>query len=306
LDPQTNRSTMKTRILYTEGKGKFVETTYHKPDCGENEIVVKAVLTGVCRSDVAMMMGEFGPLPINMSGHEGLGEVLVVGKNVKNVNIGDYVATRGEPAYADFYNVRDGEFVVVPEAHPRYILEPVACGLNLINQAREQFNKRRKNNTRVLIIGSGFLAWVAYTELKRSFQFNVDVVGRSNKDLWGDVLIAEPVGQYDIVIDLGSGTEVFDQPILNNEALIVFGVEKQVTTNFSNVLWKACTMVFPSPRTERFLESMEQAVIMIENGTLTVDKFWTKCYNRNTEWQQAFADGRDRPSGYSRGYIKWD
>jgi hypothetical protein len=45
---------------------------------------------------------------------------------------------------------------------------------------------------------------------------------------------------------------------------------------------------------------------MIENGLLDVDKFWTKCYNRNTEWQEAFADGVDRPNGYSRGYIKWD
>ena len=99
---------------------------------------------------------------------------------------------------------------------------------------------------------------------------------------------------------------MFDQPILNNEALIVFGVEKTVTTNFANILWKACTMVFPSPRTEGFLSNMYHAVNMIENGILNVDKFWTKCYNRNTEWQQAFADGKDRPSGYSRGYIKWD
>jgi hypothetical protein len=44
----------------------------------------------------------------------------------------------------------------------------------------------------------------------------------------------------------------------------------------------------------------------IENGYLEVDSFWTRCYNRNTEWQQAFADGMDRPNGYSRGYIKWD
>ena len=306
MDPQTNRITMKVRLLATEGQGKFVETVFNKPEINENEIEVRAVMTGVCRSDVAMMLGEFGPLPLNMSGHEGLGQVTKVGANIREVAVGEYVATRGEPAYADYYNVRDGEFVVVPEAHPRYIIEPVACGLNLINQAREQFNKRRKNKSRVLIIGSGFLAWVAYTELKRSFQFTVDVVGRNNRDLWGDVLIDKPNGTYDIVIDLGSGTEVFDQPILNNEALIVFGVEKQVTTNFANILWKACTMVFPSPRTDSFLESMLHAVDLIEIGALNVDKFWTKCYNRNTEWQQAFADGKDRPSGYSRGYIKWD
>ena len=41
---------------------------------------------------------------------------------------------------------------------------------------------------------------------------------------------------YDIVIDLGSGTEVFEQPILNNNAVVVFGVEKRVTTNFQQLL----------------------------------------------------------------------
>jgi hypothetical protein len=65
-------------------------------------------------------------------------------------------------------------------------------------------------------------------------------------------------------------------------------------------------MTFPSPRNSKFIMSMMEARYMIENGLLDVDKFWTKCYNRNTEWQQAFADGKDRPNGYSRGYIKWD
>jgi hypothetical protein len=50
---------------------------------------------------------------------------------------------------------------------------------------------------------------------------------------------------------------------------------------------------------------MQMAKYFIENGYLKVDSFWTRGYNRNTEWQQAFADGVDRPNGYSRGYITW-
>ena len=297
---------MKVKLLQTTGDGKFTEIDWNKPEPSLNEIEVKAVMTGVCRSDIAMMNGEFGPLPLEMQGHEGLGIVTKVGSLVKNVNIGDFVATRGEPAYADYYNCRNGEFVIVPELEPKYIIEPVACGLNLINQAREQFDARSRGSKRLLLIGSGFLAWVAYTELKRAYQFDIDVVGRSNTDLWGDALISAPNGTYDIVIDLGQGTEVFDKPILNNEALIIFGVEKTVTTNFSNVLWKACTIVFPSPRTADFIYSMHHAVNIIQNGKLNVDRFWTNSYNRSTQWQQAFEDGNDRPKGYNRGYIKWD
>ena len=51
---------------------------------------------------------------------------------------------------------------------------------------------------------------------------------------------------------------------------------------------------------------MKKAVYWIQTGQLDVDNFWTQAYNRDMEWQQAFADGADRPNGYSRGYIKWD
>ena len=297
---------MKTRILYTDGKGKFVETDYYKPDCGDNEITVRAVMTGVCRSDIAMMLGEFGPLPLQMSGHEGIGQVVVVGENLKTqVKVGDYVATRGEPAFADFYNVRENEFVIIPNPDPKYIVEPVACGINLIRQAQAEIEKRKGN---VLILGSGFLSWVAYNTLKlEQFGNAIDVVGRSNKDIWGDVLLESiPDKQYEIVIDLSSGSDIFDKDILANQALVIFGAQKEVTTDFGNLLWKACTMIFPSPRNPEFIWVMKRAVYWIESGQLDVDKFWTRSYNRNTEWQQAFADGKDRPNGYSRGYIKWD
>lgn len=295
------------RVLATEGKGFFYETDYYVPPLTENEICVRAVMTGVCRSDIDMMQGNFGPLPLHMQGHEGLGKVIGIGANIKDVAIGDYVATRGEPAYADIYNVREFEYVKVPEAHPKYILEPVACGINVVQQAISDIYKRSGEGKRLLILGSGFLAWVAYHTIRLNrLDFDITVVGNNNKELWGNLLSDSYKGTFDVVIDLSSRTDVFDKPIVNNEALVVFGAQKQVTTDFSNLLWKACTMVFPSPRTDRFYDCMKDAAIWIENGELEVDSFWTRGYNRNIEWQQAFADGVNRPNDYSRGYIKWD
>jgi threonine dehydrogenase-like Zn-dependent dehydrogenase len=298
---------MIVKCLQTIGQGKFTEVDYHKPDPNSNEIEVKSLLTGVCRSDIDMMNGDFGPLPLHMQGHEGLGTVTKVGASVMNVKIGDVVATRGEPAYADYYNSRNGEFVVVPEAHPRYILEPVACGINLINQAKDQIEKRQGAYSRMLILGSGFLAWVAFHTMRlNGYFYHIDVVGSSNKMLWSDILQSETDANYDVVIDLSSRTDVFDKDILRENALVIFGAQKTVTTDFSKLLWKACTMTFPSPRNPEFIDCMHFAKHWIENGYLEVDSFWTKGYNRTTEWQQAFADGVDRPNGYSRGYIKWD
>jgi D-arabinose 1-dehydrogenase-like Zn-dependent alcohol dehydrogenase len=254
-----------------------------------------------------MMNGDFGPLPLHMQGHEGLGKVIGIGANIKGVNLGDFVATRGEPAYADIYNVRDREFVVVPEAHPRYILEPVACGINVVHQPIREIAERSGPGSRLLILGSGFLAWIAYnTILLNHLDFEITVVGNSNKELWGDKLSSNHNGVFDVIVDLSSKDDVFTMPIVNDMALVVFGAQKQVSTDFSNLLWKACTMIFPSPRTEGFYQCMVDAEYWVTNGDIEVDSFWTRGYNRKIEWQQAFADGKDRPSGYSRGYIKWD
>ena len=294
------------RCLQTTGQGHFEEVEYDIPPLTENEICVRAVMTGVCRSDIDMMMGNFGPLPLHMQGHEGLGQVIGIGANITNVKFGDYVATRGEPAYADIYNVRDKEFVVVPEAHPRWILEPVACGINCVSQAYEEFEKRRDG--KCLILGSGFLAWVVFNNLTHHFpEMEVEALGSNNIELWGDSLLLGTTDSYDIVVDLSGKYNIGTDINLNNEALIIDAVGKAVTKEEAQQqLWKAVTTVKPSPRTNRFIDAMNQARWMIENGELEVDSFWTRSYNRNIEWQQAFADGKDRPNGYSRGYIKWD
>lgn len=295
------------RVLATIGQGEFVETTYTVPPLTDTEIQVRAVMTGVCRSDIDMMQGNFGPLPLHMQGHEGIGEVIAIGDAIYDVDVGDYVATRGEPAYADVYNVRDREYVKIPSAEPKYIIEPVACGVNLINHSFKDIASRSGPNSRLLILGSGFLAWVAYNAiLINELEFKIDVVGGSNRDLWANTLKSAPQGQYDVIIDLSDRTDTLDGKLANIQALIIFGVQKTVTTDFGDLLWKACTVTFPSPRTEDFYHSMREAAAWIQQGKLVVDKFWTRGYNRNTEWQQAFSDGVNRPTGYSRGYIYWD
>jgi hypothetical protein len=299
-----------TRCLQTTGQGYFEEVEYDKPEPTSYEIEVKAVMTGVCRSDIDMMLGDFGPLPLHMQGHEGIGRVTKVGSNVVTTRVGDYVATRGEPAYADYYNVRMDEYVEIPEADPKYILEPVACGINLINQAKDQLESRqgKNDNTRMLIIGSGFLAWVAYHTMRlNGYIYHVDVLGSNNQELWGDKLLLGTSESYDVVVDLTGKYELGTEINLNNNALIIDGVGKAVSkSEAQSQLWKAVTTIKPSPRNPQFIDCMHFAKYWIEKGYLEVDSFWTRCYNRNTEWQQAFADGVNRPCGYSRGYIKWD
>jgi len=304
---------MRTRVLATTGTGKFEETLFEFTG-DDDSIVVQNVMTGVCTSDIAMMTGDFGPLPLHMQGHEGLGKVISIGKNVyTTVAVGDYVATRGEPAYADYYPVRDGEFVVVPAALPKYILEPVACGINVILGDLIELEGRftASDNPKLLILGSGFLAYVAYKTIKlHQVDVDIDVVGSSNKSIWeaeGVELNSKPSTGYEVVVVLKDSNALEESNIINTNGLVIDAVGRAVSKKESeNLLWKAVTTVRPSPRKALFLECMQLAEKWITDGELDVEKFWTKSYNRDTEWQQAFADGLNRPAGYSRGYIVWN
>jgi threonine dehydrogenase-like Zn-dependent dehydrogenase len=249
-----------------------------------------------------------------MQGHEGLGLVVKVGKNVfSKVEVGNFVATRGEPAYADYYPVKDGEFVIVPEANPRYIIEPVACGINVVlgDLGEIQGRSYATDNPKLLIVGSGFLAYVAYKTLKNvNVEMVIDVVGSSNQDIWqaeGVQLLNRPNKGYEVIINLKEEHKWFeDSDIINNNGCLIDAVGRSISKRESeNLLWKAVTTNRPSPRKSGFLECMELGVEWIRDGKLNVDSFWTKGYNRNIQWQQAFEDGNNRPKNYSRGYITW-
>jgi D-arabinose 1-dehydrogenase-like Zn-dependent alcohol dehydrogenase len=306
----------KSRLLRTTGKGFFEEVEWDCPEPGPTEIQVKALMTGVCRSDIDMMVGKFGPLPDSMSGHEGLGEVVKLGDKIEDIKVGDYVATRGEPAYADIYNCRYNEYVKVPEVNPKYILEPVACGINVVYQPMHQLS-RWPSNSRILIIGSGFLGWVAFHTLLAmdampNSPSTIHVVGKHNSANWlsKGIVLQDSIPKnekYDAIIDLSSSDEVFKQECLAPGGILILAAEKHPTVNttFGFLLWNSNSIICPSPRSEFFPFSMILAARWIENGNLSVDHYWTRGYNRNTEWQQAFADGLFRPANYSRGYIKW-
>ena len=271
---------MKVRCLQTHGNGEFQEVVYDKPDPSAYEIEVRAVMTGVCRSDIDMMQGNFGPLPLHMQGHEGIGQVTRVGSVDKvTTKVGAYVATRGEPAYADYYNVRMDEYVEIPSPEPKYILEPVACGINLINQAKGLIEEKQGEKSKMLILGSGFLAWVAYHTVRLDgYNYQIDILGSNNIDLWGNQLLSNTDESYDVVIDVSGKYTLGSEINLNNNALIIDAVGKPISkTEAEQLLWKACTTIRPSPRNPQFIDCMNSAKEWIENGHLKVDSFWSTC-----------------------------
>jgi threonine dehydrogenase-like Zn-dependent dehydrogenase len=294
------------RQLVTKGNGVFIEQDYLVPMLLKDEIRVRAVMTGICRSDIDMMTGDFTLLPTEMHGHEGLGQVIAVGNNIDDCVVGDYVATRGEPAYADVYNCKKGTYCVVPEAHPDYIIEPVACAVNMELVCQQDLVKR--DGGKMLIIGTGFLARVFHqTIVEEGYDYEIDVIGKSNGDYWREHLKRSTGSPYDVVVDL-KGEDKIKFVKVNPNALVIMASAPHREYNFplEDWLWNNVTIKMPSPRAETFHSAMIQATRMVAQGKIELDNVWTRGYNRETNWQQAFSDALTRPEGYSRGYIKWD
>jgi D-arabinose 1-dehydrogenase-like Zn-dependent alcohol dehydrogenase len=297
------------RLLTTTGQGFYEEIIWNKPEVKDDEIEVKAIMTGVCRSDIDMMLGQFN-LPLWMHGHEGLGIVTQIGTSISDVVVGDFVATRGEPAYADFYNAKRQTYVKVPQLNPKYIVEPIACGINIFRKVwRAAIGM---DNPKIVIIGSGFLSSIVYKNFVLRHITNIDVIGKHNLDFWKTEhnveLIDYPQQKYDIVIDLSNNDITLTKDIFNSNALLILASSKhpQIASTFDYWLWNAITIMCPSPRDLDFHACMLEAVSQIETGKLNVDSFWTRGYNRNTEeWRLAFIDSLDRTPNFNRAFIYW-
>ena len=179
----------------------------------------------------------------------------------------------------------------------------MACGISCVTQSQHEFDSRQ--GQRLLIAGTGFLAWTVYNSLQcLDLKFDIEVLGTHNPHLWGDLLVKEPQGKYGVIVDL-SGHDLVNQDIFSNQALYVYAAQKSMNTDLRYLLWSASTIVCPSPRTDNFYLAMIQARDWIQKGHFSVDELWTRGYNRQTEWRQAFQDGLNRPKNYSRGYISW-
>ena len=83
------------RAALYNGKKNIEMTELPTPEAGENDIVVKNIYASICGTDVAVY--EHGPgtghrITVGSEfGHEMVSEVFQVGKNVKNIKVGDRV-----------------------------------------------------------------------------------------------------------------------------------------------------------------------------------------------------------------------
>jgi len=154
---------LKAALLYGIGDLRLVDIP--TPEYGPDEVLTKVTVCAVCPTDIRKYrVGNGGVLqfPFNM-GHEWVGEVVEVGKNVDDVKVGDRILGGGYAGYAEYapvggVNLRPvlGKPVVIPDGvsdEEATFVEPLADAIHsIIDQGKVQIGDT------VLILGAGQLA----------------------------------------------------------------------------------------------------------------------------------------------------
>ena len=224
---------MKAFQIIENGK-PLQEKEIEKPTPKKNEILIKTVACGVCHSDVHIHEGFFDlgdgaqlPVPVQdplAMGHEIYGEVVEVGENVKDIEVGKkYVAYPwiGCGECGDCNNDREhycsplttknlginvnggyAEYVLIPESKylfdagntPDEVAGSYACrGLTAYSALKKANLKEGQNS--VVIISAGGLGLLALKIIQAAYSINPIVVDIDDEKL----AVAKAAGASEVI-----------------------------------------------------------------------------------------------------------
>jgi 2-desacetyl-2-hydroxyethyl bacteriochlorophyllide A dehydrogenase len=122
--------TYKAAIFRDAGKVDVVDLPY--PICGDDDAIVRNLMTGVCGSDVAAYRHGGDSHMIwkdHEFGHESIAEVVQLGKNVKGLKLGDHVFPNQGKALRDMRRMATvggfSEYIHIPQCEVGYSVLPV-------------------------------------------------------------------------------------------------------------------------------------------------------------------------------------
>ena len=233
---------------------------------GPGDLVVDVLYNGVCKSDIKLYQG-FDPfIADEFSGHEGLGRV-IESHHPKFV-IGDLVATYNHPCYTRKSVWKGNNCKKMYPIHDSYIyiIQPVAC-------LAEALYKHFSDNIDALVLGSGYFAILTNLFLKNGIlKGHYDFCGSYNKSFFDNLMSLPEIYnkglKYDCIFDLsGKHNKVYSELLKEHgQYIIVANNSIPVQMNTFELSWKNVEILFPSPRSIHFMESMSIAYKLIQKN----------------------------------------
>lgn len=210
------------RISYLNpGQPEFVEGIKTPPD--KNQVGIDIIASSLCNSsELRSFKGGYSngygtvyPMKSGEPGHEAVGVVSVLGKNISGFDIGDYVAMTGhggDPCHSSYVNRNSNDIAKVypgsRDIAEASVLEMYGCAYHC---ALTPLTENEYIGEKVLIIGMGAMGLCSVQLLKNVQSCEITAVDISHdrlitaKESGADIASAPndiiKTGKYDIVIE---------------------------------------------------------------------------------------------------------
>jgi threonine dehydrogenase-like Zn-dependent dehydrogenase len=278
------------------------------------EILVKTAVNGICAFELHAFTGE---LPIDwfpgVMGHEAVGTVIGVGKDVTQFKIGDKVSTLGFSNYRDYYTIWEGQAAKIPDEEKNLYLwlgEPTACAVNGIRLIEE-----RNAGNKVTVIGCGFMGMLL---IQLGVKHRMDIIARDLNpermalaQKYGARTEAPEKDSQDVVIECSgseqglTGAEYF---IRNGGVLALFA--HHLPTRVCNTnLWhmKGLDVLNPTPAASHdWTRDFQEAVQYIRDGVFDLKPLITHFFDANNPQAAFDTITKQRPQNYIKGVFTFN
>lgn len=309
----------KTAVLVEPGRFELEERDVPADD---NQVLVKVVACGLCSWELTYFRGEIADYPL-VPGHEGVGIVEEVGKNVRNFRTGDRVTGFWNEGFSE-YAVADPEYLVkVPDnlELKHAFGEPLKCIVTIARAAYPEFGDC------VLVVGCGFMGLLTIRALSGNIpaaiiaadlkEFNLNLaremgatiaVNPKKTDLGKEIeKITEGKG-VDISVEatgISAGLELASKYVKKRRPKILLVTAYVKPKTFNLFPWAETGAIVQNPHPASSLDELEdlrRAMAALEKGMFPMDKVITHEFKLD-DIQKAFDTHNDKPEGYIKGIV---
>lgn len=314
---------MKTAVLYGPHDWRIEESS--SPQMADDECLIKIKTCGVCHSEIHQWDQKINGLDYpRYIGHEVSGEIIKVGKKVKDYFEGDRVAawTDGR-GYAEEISVKTDTLVKIGDniSYENALSEPIACTTNAVIKVNVQLNDT------IVLVGTGFMGLILLQELmltgaKKIIAVDVrDEMLQLAQELGADLTVNPLKENVKEIILKNTGNKGADisfevggnQSTLNLAAdlcrmegkLVIFGYHpgpREIKDlGFWN--WMAFDIINAHFRNrDTILKGTRIGMELLNSGKIKMDKLITHKY-RLDKIEEAFNAAKEKPSGFVKSVI---
>jgi len=304
---------------------KFLVKDEPAPSIGPDDVLIRVKACGVCTSELYSWNGKNKNVvfPLYL-GHEPSGIVEAVGKNVKELKVGDHVTVLTEKGgYAEYLKVPKDHVVKIPEGIPfeAALGEPLACAINGVKRSNIQLGDV------VVVIGCGFMGSLIIQGVVLRGPSKIIAV-----DLKDDRLrLAEKLGadetinpdEEDVVktvrkLTNGKGADVVIEATGHQKPLdmageilkikgrlVIFGyhVGEPRLINMSLWNWKGLDVINAHERAPNiYMEGMRIGIALLDKGLIKMRPLITHLYPLE-RINEAFHTANMQPRGFIKAVI---